>query len=390
MMRLIDEARTSGRRGRRHDLRAAVRRRERRGARPAARRRPAAEPRRRSRARAAARARRPRRPTSPRAPSTPSTAGSSSATTGSSTRSSGRRPSSGRATRPRSTAPPPVWERLAESGLRTLAIDPYESRPPAAPTGVFVCGWGFADRVVLPRWSRPEGRPPASSAATAADRGDEIFGRPRVARPARPAARSCSRRRAGSRRSPRSSWRASASTSPGSRSAPPTSRATSSGTSRSSTPRPSTAARERLLETALDDVYAAVDDALGRVLAALPPGADVIVTSPVGMDVNTSRADLLPEMLARGARRRPGRRPRRAGAIWRLRAAMPAGLRGARRRRDPRPRGARADRPARAAWARLGARRGPSPTRRTTRATSGSTFAAASATASSTRPMRTP
>ena len=65
-------------------------------------------------------------------------------------------------------APPAVWERLAGAGLRTLAIDPYESRPPRTRHGVFVCGWGFADRVVLPRWSRPRG---AARAATRAASG---------------------------------------------------------------------------------------------------------------------------------------------------------------------------------------------------------------------------
>jgi hypothetical protein len=54
-------------------------------------------------------------------------------------------------------APPAVWERLARAGLRTLAIDPYESRPPEVARGTIVCGWGFSDRVVLPRWSRPPG-----------------------------------------------------------------------------------------------------------------------------------------------------------------------------------------------------------------------------------------
>ncbi len=54
---------------------------------------------------------------------------------------------------------------LRQSGLRTLAIDPYESRPPQRAEGVFVCGWGFADRVVLPRWSRPGGRGPRVRAA---------------------------------------------------------------------------------------------------------------------------------------------------------------------------------------------------------------------------------
>jgi predicted AlkP superfamily phosphohydrolase/phosphomutase len=64
------------------------------------------------------------------------------------------------------------------------------------------------------------------------------------------------------------------------------------------------------------------------VLAALPEGADVIVTSPVGMDVNTSRADLLPEML--DAVLSGGMLPDAdtgSGFVWKLRAALPTGLR---------------------------------------------------------------
>jgi predicted AlkP superfamily phosphohydrolase/phosphomutase len=77
-------------------------------------------------------------------------------------------------------APAAVWERLAERGLRTLAIDPYESRPPNRAAGVIVCGWGFADRVVLPRWSRPqaEGRRWARRFGRG-PQATEIFGRPR-------------------------------------------------------------------------------------------------------------------------------------------------------------------------------------------------------------------
>jgi predicted AlkP superfamily phosphohydrolase/phosphomutase len=51
------------------------------------------------------------------------------------------------------------------------------------------------------------------------------------------------------------------------------------------------------LRKGLEDVYEAVDTALGRTLAALPDNADVIVFSPTGMGANTSRADLLPAML---------------------------------------------------------------------------------------------
>ena len=54
---------------------------------------------------------------------------------------------------------------------------------------------------------------------------------------------------------------------------------------------------EHTLRKGLEDVYEAVDAALGRTLAALPGDADVIVFSPTGMGANTSRADLLPAML---------------------------------------------------------------------------------------------
>ncbi|MEA2141854.1 MAG: hypothetical protein QOI64_284, partial [Solirubrobacteraceae bacterium] len=92
--------------------------------------------------------------------------------------------------------------------------------------------------------------------------------------------------------------------------------------------------REReLLQRALEDVYAEVDAAFGRVLAALPGDCDVIVASAVGMDVNSSRADLLPQMLeavlSGGPLPADGDGGGGAGAIWRLRAAIPPGARGA-------------------------------------------------------------
>ncbi|MQA76459.1 MAG: hypothetical protein GEU88_19390 [Solirubrobacterales bacterium] len=223
-------------------------------------------------------------------------------------------------------APPAVWERLGRAGLRTLAIDPYESRPPAEANGVFVCGWGFADRVVLPRWSRPEGlgrrlerRHGRGPGAT------EIFGRPRpgallrlrerlIAAPARIAALA---EELLGRESFDLAWLTF-------------SAAHLAGHQFWDL---SQVDRERLdrearatLAGALDDVYVAVDEALGRVLAALPPGSDVLVTSAVGMDVNTSRADLLSQMLAAVLSGGP-LESNGGGAIWRLRAAMPASLR---------------------------------------------------------------
>lgn len=227
-------------------------------------------------------------------------------------------------------APPAIWERLARAGLRTLAIDPYESRPPRDWKGTYVCGWGFRDRVVLPRWSLP----PSAGGQLARRHGSgphatEIFGRPivrellalrekLVAAPARVAAAAIELLRqdeaydliwltfSAAHLAGHQFWDLSQlAEEPG--------------------------GHERaLLCSALEDVYAAVDAAFGRVLIALPEDTDVIVTSAVGMDVNSSRADLLPQMLA--AVLNGGPLPADAagaGAIWRLRAAIPARARGA-------------------------------------------------------------
>lgn len=239
-------------------------------------------------------------------------------------------------------APPPVWERLGRGGTRTLAVDPYESRPPVeAPPGELVCGWQLHDRVVLREWSSPGtthrrlermfGRPEPV---------DEVFGRHTVAEmlglrrrllgaPGRVADAAttflaeqpfdlawltfCAAHVAGHQ-----FWDLSQ-LDPGE--LDPASSAVLGGT--------------------LDEVYQAVDTALGRVLRALPAGADVMVVSPVGMDVNTSRADMLPEMLRaildpEAVRSVPdpgsvsdsaAERGSARGSIWRLRAALPPGLR---------------------------------------------------------------
>ena len=228
-------------------------------------------------------------------------------------------------------APPAIWERLARAGLRTLAVDPYESRPPRDWKGTYVCGWGFRDRVVLPRWSLPR----AAGAQLAKRHGGgphatEIFGRPTVrellalreklvAAPARVATAAIELIE---RDEPYDlTWLTF-------------SAAHLAGhqfwdlSQLAEQP----AGRDRaLLGSALQDVYAAVDEAFGRVLAALPPDTDVVVASAVGMDVNSSRADLLPQMLA--AVLHGGPLPSDAGggagAIWRLRAAIPTGARGA-------------------------------------------------------------
>ncbi|HEX5367456.1 MAG TPA: alkaline phosphatase family protein [Acidimicrobiales bacterium] len=223
-------------------------------------------------------------------------------------------------------APAPVWERLGRSGTRTLAVDPYESRPPAEPPpGALLCGWQLHDRVVLQRWSsgtdhgrfeRLFGRPEPVDEVFGRHTAPEMLGLRRrlLAAPGRVADVAgllladqpfdlawltfCAAHVAGHQ-----FWDLS-----------------------QLDPAGLDADAERVLGATLEDVYRAVDTALDRVVAALPPGADVMVVSPVGMDVNTSRADLLPEMLR--AVLEPGaRQPGPAASIWKLRAAVPSGLR---------------------------------------------------------------
>jgi len=221
-------------------------------------------------------------------------------------------------------APPPIWERLP--GARTLALDPYESRPPRTPpTGTVVSGWQFTDRVVLNRWSSPRHMsgmlerlfgPPASV--------EEVFGQS--------SARDLLTLRrdlvAASGRAADAAdlllaqadldlaWLTFSAAHVAGHQFWDLSQV--DGTLDDAT--------RRVLGGTLEDVYQSVDAGFGRVLAALPEGADVIVTSPVGMDVNTSRADLLPEMLDAVLTGRP-REHSSAGAVWKLRAALPTGLR---------------------------------------------------------------
>jgi len=232
--------------------------------------------------------------------------------------------------------PEAVWERLTRSGRRSLVVDPYQSPPPEEHSGLAVSGWQFDNRVVLRRWSSPEearkeldrrhGKPPTVG---------EVFGRPTVpgllkmresllVGPARAAALA---EHALAREVFDLVWVTFTPAhlaghwfwdlSP-----------LDDGEGEES--------ERRKLEGALAEVYAEVDAALGRTLAALPPEADVIVLSPAGMTHNTSRADLLPDMLAAVLGSGDAQRPDEpaddevhgAGrTLWRVRAAVPADLR---------------------------------------------------------------
>ncbi len=229
-------------------------------------------------------------------------------------------------------AAPAVWERLAAAGRSTLAIDPYECHAPRAAEGVLVCGWGMRERVILERWSVPgepdralrrrHGRPPNVTEVFGAQRPAELARlRERfLAAPVRVADAAIEQLRqrrfdlvwltfAAPHLAGHRLWEVPPYLDDG---------------------RLAATERERLA-AALGDVYAEVDAQLGRVLDALPDDADVIACSVLGMDVNTSRADMLPGMLAAvlGEGRDDGTADSDSGAMWRLRAALSGRVRGA-------------------------------------------------------------
>jgi predicted AlkP superfamily phosphohydrolase/phosphomutase len=224
-------------------------------------------------------------------------------------------------------APAPVWERLGREGKRTLAVDPYESRPPTEePPGALVCGWQLHDRVVLREWSAPgdeHGRLERLFGTPAPV--DEVFGRHTVGEML-----GLRRRLLGApgrvvdatrlylgEQSFDLAWLTFCAAHVAGHQFWDLSQLDPAGLD----PR-----AERVLATTLEDVYIAIDAAIGRIVDTLPPDGDLMVISPVGMDVNTSRADLLPEMLQ--AILDPQDEQAEAGrSIWWLRAALPSGVR---------------------------------------------------------------
>ncbi len=225
--------------------------------------------------------------------------------------------------------PPPIWDRLGRAGRSTLAIDPYECHRPGEAQGELLCGWGMRERVVLERWSVPggadrqprrrHGRPPDVT---------EVFGAqtPRELRrlrerflqaPRRVADLAIERLRA--RPFDLACIVFAAPHLAGHRlwGVPPY-------IDEEAFP---PVERERLAGT-LAEVYEEVDAQLGRVLEALPDDCDVIVCSVLGMDENTSRADLLPGMLSAVLGEGTGNgSDSDSGAIWRLRGALSGRLR---------------------------------------------------------------
>ena len=229
-------------------------------------------------------------------------------------------------------APPPIWERLAAQGRSTLVIDPYESHEPRRAEGALVCGWGLRERVVMSGWSAPPGagRRLRASFGTAPDV-TETFGRHGAGEllGLRAAALEAGSRTAAAARlllAERSfdvAWLTFA--------------APHIAGHRLHVPPADVLAgmapeKRGMLSEAPAAILEATDRAVGEVLEALPGDADVIACSALGMGPDTSRADLLPGMLAAVADGRPAE-PDGGGSdgegdlVWRLRNGLGSGVR---------------------------------------------------------------
>jgi predicted AlkP superfamily phosphohydrolase/phosphomutase len=210
--------------------------------------------------------------------------------------------------------PETIWERVTRAGGRSLIVDPYVSWPPRAMNGACISGWQFSNRIILQRWASPPGE---------LRRLSRRFGRPPLVEEALGAPTPRRLRRLARRLLAAPERAADAA-------------AEALGRDRFDllwvTFAPAHFAGHWLWDPAgrlLPDVYAATDRAIGRVVAALPPGTDIIVMSPTGIGPNTSKSDLLPGMLQAVLDGPSGAGASRGSALWRMRGALPTPVRSA-------------------------------------------------------------
>jgi len=225
--------------------------------------------------------------------------------------------------------PRTVWERLPP-GRRALVVDPYDNWPPARGEGFFISGWQYRNRVAaLERWSVPPdahrtfsrrfGPPPLLEDTYGAQPARRLLEARQhlVAAPARVSALVTD---LVSRERFDLVWATFSAGHFAGHFLWDTSQIVDEGEIA-----PSELA---LLAGTLEDVYEAVDRAIGEILEALDEDADAIVLSPIGMGPYTSRSDMLPELLAAVL---DGRVDAMAAgsSIFRLRAAVPSSVRAA-------------------------------------------------------------
>jgi predicted AlkP superfamily phosphohydrolase/phosphomutase len=222
-----------------------------------------------------------------------------------------------------------LFTRLDRAGKRILVIDPPECGWFNPRGGVAVCGWQFSSRFVLPEWYSSKRMSRMLNGQFGAPKNcDEVFGEQSVPRlrAMNDVLQSASQRLADATAACLKEgdfeflWITFA--------APHIAGHQlwlDSLDSTNSNSKQSPSVEPKMLA----EIYRKADEALGQILAALPPQTDVIVFSPNGMGPETSRADFLPAMLTRVLDGRSHNRtasPPGSG-LWRLRAIAPTNLR---------------------------------------------------------------
>ncbi len=221
--------------------------------------------------------------------------------------------------------PETLWDRVSRAGGRVLVVDPYEAARSTGSVGLVVAGWQFTNRVVLRPFSVPGGaRRRWERRFTPAPRVEEVFGETDE----RSLRQLAARLLAGPPRVADLVIAALPDVRPdvlvacfpsihlgGHRLYDPA--AVVEGIS----PR---AAAE--LRRALTEIVVAADAAMGRIIDALPGDADVVVFSPIGMAADSSRTDVLGNLLTAviDGTRLSGDK---VEGSWGFRAAVPTSLR---------------------------------------------------------------
>jgi predicted AlkP superfamily phosphohydrolase/phosphomutase len=218
-----------------------------------------------------------------------------------------------------------VWCAASEAGRRVVLIDPYEGWPAGEVNGAVLVGWQLHNRVTMRRLGVPSDL--ASELRRELGRSrtlDEVYGRPSLrmlsrieatltAAPSRAAA---AVERLVPRVRPDLVWCHLVAAHIGGHLLWDSSQVTHGRS-----------LEEAGLEGALDRVYELTDAALGRIIAAVGDDATLLVLSPVGMGSNASRSDVLPGMVEAIMRDGPPVAETEPTGVWRLRGAVPTGLR---------------------------------------------------------------
>ena len=221
-----------------------------------------------------------------------------------------------------------LFKRLANNGVRVLVLDPPECAPHTVEHSVLASGVSFRARVLLHEWARPESTGRELRAAYGrAPRADEVFGEPTLRyllnvhrqliqgpeRLAQAAEHLVARSDfdlvwitfAAAHQAGHVLW------------------------SPTFLKGPVSPRDERTLEGAVSDVYRRIDEALGRILARLPAGADILILNSKGMGPNTSRTELLGGALDLVLNQGTAPGSVQNNLLWRLRACLPQSFRSA-------------------------------------------------------------